>query len=158
MVNLATKTTLTPEAPAAAQAEPVVELRGLEVKLGGRPILQGLNATLTGRSIGLLGPNGAGKTTLLHTLLGFHPPVRRAPPGSSAGTSAPSARRSARCIGYMPENDAFIAGMSGVRFVRLMAELSGLPPAQALERAHEASSTSAWARRATARSAATRSA
>jgi ABC-2 type transport system ATP-binding protein len=28
--------------------------------------------------------------------------------------------------------------MSGVRFVRMMAELAGLPPAQALERAHEA--------------------
>jgi ABC-2 type transport system ATP-binding protein len=41
-------------------------------------------------------------------------------------------------IGYMPENDAFIASMSGVRFVRLMAELAGLPPEQALERAHEA--------------------
>ena len=41
-------------------------------------------------------------------------------------------------IGYMPENDAFIASMSGVRFVRLMAELAGLPAEQALERAHEA--------------------
>ncbi len=41
-------------------------------------------------------------------------------------------------IGYMPENDSFIAGMSGVRFVRLMAELAGLPRAEALERAHEA--------------------
>jgi ABC-2 type transport system ATP-binding protein len=38
----------------------------------------------------------------------------------------------------MPESDAFIAGMTGIRFVRLMAELSGLPPAQAIERAHEA--------------------
>ncbi len=38
----------------------------------------------------------------------------------------------------MPENDAFIAGMSGVRFVRLMAELAGLPREHALERAHEA--------------------
>ncbi len=41
-------------------------------------------------------------------------------------------------IGYMPENDAFIASMSGVRFVRLMAELAGLPEEHALERAHEA--------------------
>jgi ABC-2 type transport system ATP-binding protein len=41
-------------------------------------------------------------------------------------------------VGYMPENDAFIAGMSGVHFVRLMAELAGLPRAHALERAHEA--------------------
>jgi ABC-2 type transport system ATP-binding protein len=37
----------------------------------------------------------------------------------------------------MPENDSFIADMTGVRFVRLMAELSGLPPSTALERAHE---------------------
>ena len=41
-------------------------------------------------------------------------------------------------MGYMPESDAFIAGMTGVRFVRLMGELSGLPSEQALERAHEA--------------------
>jgi ABC-2 type transport system ATP-binding protein len=38
----------------------------------------------------------------------------------------------------MPENEAFVAGMTAVRLVRLMAELSGLPPQTALERAHEA--------------------
>ena len=40
-------------------------------------------------------------------------------------------------IGYMPENDSFVAGMTAVHFVRLMAELSGIPPEPALERAHE---------------------
>jgi ABC-2 type transport system ATP-binding protein len=38
----------------------------------------------------------------------------------------------------MPERDSFIAQMSAVHLVRLMAELSGLPPEAALERAHEA--------------------
>jgi ABC-2 type transport system ATP-binding protein len=38
----------------------------------------------------------------------------------------------------MPENDSFIGNMSGVRFVRYMAELAGLPAGKALERAHEA--------------------
>ena len=38
----------------------------------------------------------------------------------------------------MPENDSFIGNMSGVRFVRYMAELAGLPRSEALERAHEA--------------------
>jgi len=38
----------------------------------------------------------------------------------------------------MPERDSYIAKMSTVHFVRLMAELSGLPPEAALERAHEA--------------------
>lgn len=137
MVNLATKTALDSEAvPQTAQAEPLVELQGLEVKLGGRPILLGLNATLSGRCIGLLGPNGAGKTTLLHTLLGFYKTS-----GGTARVLGRDIRTETREIrsfmGYMPENDAFIAGMTGVRFVRLMAEISGLPRAQAIERAHE---------------------
>jgi ABC-2 type transport system ATP-binding protein len=38
----------------------------------------------------------------------------------------------------MPERDSFIAKMNAVHFVRLMGELSGLPPEAALERAHEA--------------------
>jgi ABC-2 type transport system ATP-binding protein len=117
--------------------EPVIELDGLEVRLGGRPVLKKLTATLTGRSIGLLGPNGAGKSTLLNTLLGFYQPSAGAARvfGRDVRTHAREVRG---LIGYMPENDAFIAGMSGVRFVRLMAELAGLPREHALERAHEA--------------------
>jgi ABC-2 type transport system ATP-binding protein len=38
----------------------------------------------------------------------------------------------------MPESECFIAQMTAVSFVRLMAELSGLPSESALERAHEA--------------------
>ncbi len=121
----------------AEETAPVIDLDGLEVRFGNRVILNGLKASLTGRSIGLLGPNGAGKSTLLNTLLGFHQP--------SAGTArilGRDIRREPRAvrslIGYMPENDSFIAAMSGVRFVRLMAELAGLPKAEALERAHEA--------------------
>src|SRR5205823_11184216 len=36
------------------------------------------------------------------------------------------------------ERDSFISKMSCIHFVRFMAELSGLPPRAALERAHEA--------------------
>ncbi len=115
---------------------PAIELQGLEVRLAGRLILKGLDLELRGRAIGLLGPNGAGKTTLIHTLLGFHPPS-----GGKAkvlGYDVSSELREIRQrIGYMPENDSFIAEMSAVRFVQLMAELSGLPPRLALERAHE---------------------
>ena len=121
------------DAPAAL---PVIELEGLRVDLGGRPVLRGLDASLSGRCLGLLGPNGAGKTTLLHTLLGFHP--------TSGGTARVFGHdvhgeldtvRS--LLGYMPESDAFIAPMSAVHLVRLMGELSGLPASEALERAHE---------------------
>ena len=113
-----------------------IELQGLGVRFGGRPILQDLTARLSGRAIGLLGPNGAGKTTLIHTLLGFHKP--------SEGTArmhgedvVTGAARLKGSIGYMPESDAFIAGITAVRFVRMMGELSGLPGEAALERAHE---------------------
>ena len=115
----------------------VIELEQLSVTFGKRPILQSLNGVLNGRAIGLLGPNGAGKTTLIHTLLGFHPPT--------TGTArifgqdiTHDAKQVRAAVGYMPERDSYIAKMSCVQFVRLMAELSGIPPAHALERAHEA--------------------
>ena len=113
-----------------------IELDGLNVTLGDRPILKDLTGTFSGRCIGLLGPNGAGKTTLLQTLLGFHSPT--------SGTARifgldvrDEIREIREQIGYMPETDAFIAGMTAIRFVRMMAELSGLPPEAAMERAHE---------------------
>ncbi len=113
-----------------------IELSKLDVSLGGRPILKELNGTYSGRCIGLLGPNGAGKTTLLQTLLGFHPPTQGTAFvfGRDVRTQIRDIRHE---IGYMPENDSFIAGMTAIRFVRMMAELSGLPAEAAMERAHE---------------------
>lgn len=127
-----------PNDPQSSVSTPgVITLDNLSVSFGRRPILQNLHGELRGRAIGLLGPNGAGKTTLIHTLLGFHPP--------SAGTARifdrdirGDANQIKSLIGYMPERDSFISKMSCVHFVRFMAELSGLPPGAALERAHEA--------------------
>ncbi|HEX7774213.1 MAG TPA: ABC transporter ATP-binding protein, partial [Pyrinomonadaceae bacterium] len=130
-----------PEEPIRDQAAltepPVIDLHGLSVSFGRRPILKNLRGDLRGKAIGLLGPNGAGKTTLIHTLLGFHAP--------SAGTAKifgmdiiDQTKEIRSLIGYMPERDSFIAKMSAVHFVRLMGELSGLPSEAALERAHEA--------------------
>ena len=115
----------------------IIDLDGLEVHLGNRAVLNGLTGSLQGLAIGLLGPNGAGKSTLINTLLGFYQPTK----GTARvfGLDAFNDRARIRGgIGYMPENDSFIGNMSGVRFVRYMAELAGLPPAEALERAHEA--------------------
>src|SRR5271167_2282929 len=115
----------------------VIDLEGLEVRLGNRTVLNGLTGTLQGHAIGLLGPNGAGKSTLINTLLGFHLPSD----GSAKvfGLDTRHERSKIRQgIGYMPENDSFIGNMSGVRFVRYMAELAGIPAGVALERAHEA--------------------
>ncbi len=117
--------------------KPTIELNGLEVQLGGRTILHGLTGILRSRAIGLLGPNGAGKSTLINTLLGFHSPSKGSVRVLGLDSHA-NGQALRSLVGYMPENDAFIAKMSGVRFVRYMAEISGLPSAQAMERAHEA--------------------
>jgi ABC-2 type transport system ATP-binding protein len=116
---------------------PVLELDGLSVALGGRPILDDLRADFSGRAIGLLGPNGAGKTTLLRTLLGFYPPTGGGARvfGRDLATEGKEIRAE---VGYMPESDAYIANSTAIHFVRLMAELSGLPSEAALERSHEA--------------------
>ncbi|HEY8748141.1 MAG TPA: ABC transporter ATP-binding protein [Tepidisphaeraceae bacterium] len=119
-----------------ATGSPVIELLGLGVRLGKREILKNLNISLSGRMVGLLGPNGAGKSTLIQTLLGFVPISS----GSARvlGHDISRDRRQVRSlVGYMPENDALIANMTAVSFVRMMGELSGLPAEAALERAHE---------------------
>ena len=116
--------------------QPVIELAGLSVSFGPRKILDDLRISLSGQTIGLLGPNGAGKSTLIQTLLGFCPLSS----GSATvlGLDIREKQRELRTkVGYMPENDSFIADMSAVGFIRMMAELSGLPPEAALERAHE---------------------
>lgn len=117
--------------------DPVIELNQLSVAFGKRTILDQVSVTLKGRAIGLLGPNGAGKTTMIHTLLGFHPPTSGTARifGQDISSEAKVVRG---LVGYMPERDAFISDMSCVHFVRLMAELSGIPSGEALERAHEA--------------------
>ncbi len=116
--------------------QPVLDLVGLGVRFGKREILSDLRVSLGGRVIGLLGPNGAGKSTLIQTLLGFCPP--------STGTARVFGHDIRKdlwpirtLVGYMPENDSFIANLSAVSFVRMMGEISGLPPEAALERAHE---------------------
>ena len=106
------------------------------MRFGQRDILRDLNITLAARAIGLLGPNGAGKSTLIQTLLGFCPPA-----SGTARIFGHDIRgqqgRIRTLVGYMPESDAFIGNMTAVSFVRMMGELSGLPAAAALERAHE---------------------
>jgi len=127
----------TTEPTVTAPQTPVIELQGLSVRFGSREILKNLVCSLRGRAIGLLGPNGAGKSTLINTLLGFYKPCS----GSARvlGHDIRTETRQVRSlVGYMPENDALISKMSAVSFVQMMAELSGLPPAAALERAHEA--------------------
>ncbi|MCC7126658.1 MAG: ABC transporter ATP-binding protein [Acidobacteria bacterium] len=106
------------------------------MRFGKNWALRDVTASFLPGAIGLLGPNGAGKSTLIKTLLGFIVPDkgRMQVLGLDVATSPLEIR--AR-VGYMPENDAHIPGMNAVSFVAYCGQLSGLPPADAMQRAHE---------------------
>lgn len=114
----------------------VVELHGVSVIYGRQTALRDVSAAFPAGAVGLLGPNGAGKSTMLKALLGFVVPSqgRMRVLGLDVATSALDIR--AR-LGYMPESDAHIPGMSAVAFVAYCGQLAGLPPADAMQRAHE---------------------
>src|SRR5947209_3333963 len=87
--------------------------------------------------IGLLGPNGAGKSTLLKLVMGMLAPSSGTGTvlGHTLGNGDDCSLR--RSIGFMPEADALVPGLSGVEYVALAGELCGLPRKQAQRRAHE---------------------
>jgi len=55
----------------------LIELHGVELHIGGRPLLEGIDARVeSGEFVAVLGANGAGKTTLLRAIAGLHPAAR----------------------------------------------------------------------------------
>jgi ABC-2 type transport system ATP-binding protein len=119
-----------------ADGMPIVTLEGVTVRYGKDAALADVTASFPPGAVGLLGPNGAGKSTLLKALLGFIAPERGRIRvlGREVASSALDVR--AR-VGYMPESDAHIPGMNAVAFVAYCGELSRLPRADAIQRAHE---------------------
>ena len=87
-------------------------------------------------AVGLLGPNGAGKSTLIKALLGLVAPDRGQMRVLGLDVRHSPLQIRSR-IGYMPESDAHIPQMNAVSFVAYCGELSGLPRADAMQRAHE---------------------
>jgi ABC-2 type transport system ATP-binding protein len=113
-----------------------VQLDRVSVKYGRNWALRDVTATFQRGAVGLLGPNGAGKSTMIKSLLGFVAPDRGEMRvlGLDVKTSPLQIRSR---IGYMPESDAHIPGMTAVAFVAYCGELSGLPASDAMQRAHE---------------------
>lgn len=115
---------------------PIVRLDRLTVLYGRAPALRDVTVAFGPGATGLLGPNGAGKSSLLKTLLGFVVPEAGELRVFDLDVRL-AAREVRRRIGYMPENDAHIPGMTAVEFVAYCGQLAGLPEVDAIQRAHE---------------------
>jgi ABC-2 type transport system ATP-binding protein len=111
-------------------------LEHVTVAYGLREALRDVSVAFPRGATGLLGPNGAGKSTLLRALLGFVSPSSGQMRVLGRDVAAEPLQVRAR-VGYMPESDAHIPGMTAVAFVAYCGELAGLPRANAIQRAHE---------------------
>jgi ABC-2 type transport system ATP-binding protein len=120
-------------------SQPLVELDQLGRDYGTITALTDVTICLAPGRIGLLGPNGAGKSTLLKILMGLIPPSRGRGRFLNVELDAPAWRRRQlrQWVGFMPEADGLIPGLSAVEYVAFAGELCGLPRRQALRRAHE---------------------
>lgn len=78
----------------------IVDVRGVDVELGGRRILSDVTFHVdAGEFTGLIGSNGAGKTTLLRVLLGLVTP-------RAGEVHWPGDARGQRRVGYVPQKVA----------------------------------------------------
>lgn len=115
---------------------PLFEIRDLTHFYGSTRALSGVTMSIPHGAIGLVGQNGAGKSTIIQIMLGLIRPTDGT--ATVMGLSIPRQAVELRTrVGYMSERDAIVPGLSGLEYVALAGELSGMPRRQALRRAHE---------------------
>jgi ABC-2 type transport system ATP-binding protein len=117
--------------------EPVIlSVSGLRFAYGDIVAIDGITLEVPRGRIGLVGANGAGKTTLLKVLLGVLQPaagsVRVLGYGLDHGAIEVRSR-----VGWMPESDCLPPEQTAADFLGYAAELGGLPPRAARQRASD---------------------
>jgi ABC-2 type transport system ATP-binding protein len=120
-----------------ASATVKLRVRSLTRRYEGVTALDDVSVAIPEGRTALLGPNGAGKSTLLKCVLGL---VR--PTAGDIEVLGIDPRRDPLAVrarvGYMPEDDAHLPDLTAVELCAYGAELAGLPPREAIDRAHAA--------------------
>ena len=113
-----------------------VILQDFTVTYGDVTAVDRISATFPPGSTGLLGVNGAGKSSLIKGLLGLV--AIRSGKASILGRDVAQEQKAIRqIIGYMPEDDCLIPGLTGIGMVQYAGELCGMSREDAMQRAHE---------------------
>ena len=122
-------------AEAEAEADVVIDVRGLTKSFGGRPVVNNLSMRVRrGQIYGFLGPNGSGKTTTIRMLCGL------LTPDSGEGTCLGYDIRSQsaeikRRVGYMTQRFSLYQDLSIRENLEFVARVFGVPDARGAARA-----------------------
>lgn len=116
---------------------PVITASGLTMQFRSHRALDGLGVAVEHGVTGLVGANGAGKTTFMSILLGLRVPTS----GVAEVLGMNPVERGAELrslVGYGPERNVFPDEMPASDFVKHLAEVRGMPRAEARGRASDA--------------------
>ena len=103
---------------------PAVDVAGLHVTRGGRPVLSALDLQILPATVtGLLGPSGCGKTTLMRSIVGVQ--QIRSGRVTVLGEAAGSAGLRSR-VAYMPQAPSVYLDLSVRENLRYFARLAGV--------------------------------
>ena len=94
--------------------ETMLDIKGLRAGYGGKPVLQGVDLTVSkGEIVAVIGRNGVGKSTLMKTLIGLVESMAGTITfGSTELTGLTSFRRARLGIGYVPQGRDVFPRMS----------------------------------------------
>jgi len=104
----------------------VIEIKNITKDYGqGKGIFNVSFSVEKGEVLGFLGPNGAGKTTTIRHLMGFS----KANKGSCNINGLDCFEKSSEIqknLGYLPGEIAFLDDMTGINFIKFIAEMKGI--------------------------------
>ncbi len=116
----------------------MIEVRNLSKSYGNIEALRGISCTIAeGEIVGLLGPNGAGKTTAIKTLTGYLQPGGGTVYVDGLDVLTQTKAVQAR-IGYLPESAPLYYDMSVQGYLRMIADLRGIPRSEQVEHISDA--------------------
>jgi ABC-2 type transport system ATP-binding protein len=111
-----------------------LELEGVTKRYGAFTAVRDLSFQVKrGAILGFLGPNGAGKTTTLRMMLGLVTPTA----GRLKVLGETDGRRLRGRIGFLPEERGLYRRMTAVSAIAFLANLKGVPRAEARRRARK---------------------
>jgi ABC-2 type transport system ATP-binding protein len=99
-----------------------IEVAGLSVVRGGRPVIEGLSVSVAAAAVtGLLGPSGCGKTTLMRAIVG----VQRIAGGRVTVLGRPAGAPALRArIGYLPQAPSVYGDLTVEENLRYFAAIA----------------------------------